>query len=144
MASKDVLAVKRLCPQAVLPRRADDGAAGYDIAASENFRVQPGCSVLVPTGLAMTVPQGTYGRLASRSGLAVSSGIDVAAGVVDASFTGEVKVLLRNLGSQALTGRVGDRVAQLVLEVIKTPAVEEVRDVKATDRGAAGFGSSGR
>lgn len=138
-----VLAVKKLCPDALLPVRADDGSAGYDLAASAHFTVAPGESVLVPTGLALTTPPGTYGRLASRSGLAMRHGLDVAAGVIDASFTGHVQVLLRNHGKTPFEGMQGQRIAQLVLEVIKTPPVKEVHELSPTQRGSGGFGSSG-
>ena len=137
------LRVKRLSPDARLPTRADDGAAGYDIAALHHFILPPSESVLVQTGLAVTVPPGTYGRLASRSGLATRHGVDVAAGVVDASYTGHVQVLLRNHGCTTYEGYPGERIAQLVLEMIRTPVVEEVQDLATTERGGGGFGSSG-
>ena len=91
----------------------------------------------------MTVPVGTYGRIAPRSGLASRDGIAVLGGVVDRTYTGEVKVVLLNTGDHTVHIGVGDRIAQLVLEVIKTPEVCSVDKLDVTARGAGGFGSTG-
>jgi len=138
------LAVQKLSPQAVLPKRADDGAAGYDLTASEMAVILPGCHGSVHTGLAVAVPGGTYGRVAPRSGLAVRNGIGVLAGVVDASYRGEVMVVLINHSQEPFHVYRGDRIAQLVLERIETPDVVEVGSLPETGRGAGGFGSTGR
>ena len=98
---------------------------------------------IVPTGLALAAPPGTYARVAPRSGLAVKHFIDTGAGVVDEDYRGEVGVVLFNHGGDAFEVRRGDRVAQLILERIVTPEVEEVDDLDATARGAGGYGSTG-
>jgi dUTP pyrophosphatase len=105
--------------------------------------VQPRDRTVVPTGIAVAVPGGTYGRVAPRSGLAAKSGIDVGAGVVDADYRGELKVVLFNHSDEPLYVKPGDRIAQLVLERIACASVHEVDDLDATDRSADGFGSTG-
>lgn len=98
---------------------------------------------LVKTDLSMALPDGCYGRIAPRSGLAWHHGIHVGAGVIDADYRGNVGVLLFNLSDADVVVHVGDRVAQLVLECIRTPPVEEVAALDATPRGEDGFGSTG-
>jgi len=91
----------------------------------------------------MTVPDGTYGRIAPRSGLAVKKGIDVGAGVIDRDYTGQVGVVLFNNSDEDFEIKVGDRIAQLVIEKIATPEVQIVDDLEDTVRGVGGFGSTG-
>jgi dUTP pyrophosphatase len=99
---------------------------------------------VISTGIAVAVPEGCYGRIAPRSGLAAKHGIDVLAGVVDRSYRGALLVVLLNTGSDAVRLDHGERIAQLIIERCETPAVELVEDLDATERGANGFGSSGR
>jgi len=113
------------------------------ILRSAHAQVQPRDRTVVPTGIAVAVPGGTYGRVAPRSGLAAKSGIDVGAGVVDADYRGELKVVLFNHSDEPLYVKPGDRIAQLVLERIACASVHEVDDLDATDRSADGFGSTG-
>lgn len=136
------LLVVRLVPHATLPFRASVNAAGYDLHACDSVTVPAGQWAVVPTGLAVRVPEGTYGRIAPRSGLAVKHGVDVLAGVVDADYTGEVKIVVMNHGRQDIAFSAGDRVAQLVLERIELPRVVEVTQLPATMRGEGGFGST--
>ena len=145
-----MLKVKLLRPEAKAPERKSAAAAGYDLYACEEAHIPayshlcPGNTwALVDTGVAVAVPEGTYGRIAPRSGLALR-GIDVGAGVIDADYRGSVKVLLFNHSSETpLMIRPGDRIAQLVLERIATPDVEVVDTLDDTDRGDDGFGSTG-
>ena len=125
-----------------LPTRGSDDAAGLDLYANQTLSIQPQQRELVPTGIKIKLPAGTYGRIAPRSGLSLK-GIDVAAGVVDRDFRGEVKVVLVNNGSTSFTITQGDRIAQLVLERIATADVELVETVGDTSRGTQGFGSTG-
>ena len=141
-ASHDLI-VKRLTKTAVLPTRGSKFAAGYDLAASEPATVPAHGRLLISTGLSIAVPTGTYGRVAPRSGLAVKKGIDVGAGVIDEDYRGEVKVLLFNFSDDVFFVKAGDRIAQLILEKIETPEVVEIDELDASERGEAGFGSSG-
>lgn len=138
------LQVRRLRPSAKLPTRGSVGAAGYDLYSDEDATIVPGGRYLVSTGIAIRCPDGTYGRIAPRSGLAVKHGLDTGAGVVDADYIGEVKVLLFNHGSTEVKISSGDRIAQLILEQIHTPQTCLVDDLKPTIRGGGGFGSTGQ
>ncbi len=135
--------VVRTSPLAKLPARATTGAAGYDLSSTVDIIVPAHGKTLVNTGLHICVPNGTYGRIAPRSGLAANHFIDVGAGVIDACYTGEVMVLLFNHGELDFKVSVGDRIAQLILESIVCPEVTEVNKLVCTDRGAGGFGSTG-
>ncbi len=99
--------------------------------------------VLLKTDIAIAVPSGTYGRVAPRSGLALKNGIDTGAGVIDEDYRGNVGVILFNHTDTDFAVAAGDRVAQLILEAIQTPAVEVVDELEDTARGAGGFGSTG-
>jgi dUTP pyrophosphatase len=129
---------------AVLPKRGTTGSAGYDIVSVEDVIVSSGQRVAVPTGLKIMVPEGTYGRIAPRSGLALKHGLDVLAGVIDSDYRGEVAVILLNTGTKDYEVKKGDRIAQLVLERIVTPEVMQVPSVSSSCRGEGGFGSTGR
>lgn len=152
MAKLETVEVKRLTARANVPARGSALSAGFDLCASEDA-VVPGCSIdesgrivigrgLVPTGIAVAIPHGLYGRIAPRSGLAVKRGIDVGAGVVDADYRDELRVVLFNFGSEEFEIRAGDRIAQIVFERIAEPQLVEVETLSGADRGG-GFGSTG-
>ena len=142
MTPKEELRVKLLHPDARLPVRGSEQAAGLDLHSIIETMVPSGDSVLVKTGLAIELPPGTYGRVAPRSSLAIR-GIETGAGVIDRDFRGEVKVLLRNWSDEDLFIYKGDRVAQLVIEKIMEVGVNSVEDLTETVRGSRGFGYSG-
>lgn len=137
------LRVKKLVPEAVLPKRGSEGAVGYDLVATQGCVILPGNRGLVPTGLSLELPPGTYGRVAPRSGLAVKNGLDVGAGVVDPDYRGEIKVVLFNFDKEPFMVKPGYRVAQLVIEKCETPEVVEVDELDVSERGEGGFGSTG-
>lgn len=141
-----IFPVKRLRPDAVLPTRASEGSVGYDLYAVEDVTIPSLQFGKVKTGIAVAVPDGYYARIAPRSGLAVRHGLDVLAGVVDPDYRGELVVVVSNFsrGAGDVTIRAGDRVAQLILEACATPPIVELAELPGTQRGAAGFGSSGR
>ena len=138
------LGVKKLTYDAIVPTRGSDGAVGYDLYSAEDTIVpcQAG-RALVGTGITVVLPQGVYGRVAPRSGLAVKHCINVGAGVIDPDYTGEIKVVLFNHGENDFEIKKGDRIAQLVLERCETPPIEEISIVEDTERGSGGFGSTG-
>ncbi|TIB02372.1 hypothetical protein E3P94_01160 [Wallemia ichthyophaga] len=137
------LLVKKLCPQAQLPARGSADAAGYDLFSVEKKVIGAGDKALIDLGISISVPAGTYGRVAPRSGLAAKHHIHTGAGVIDADYRGRVFVLLFNLSQKDFEINQGDRVAQLILEKIETFPVEEVEELSETVRGAGGFGSTG-
>lgn len=137
------LGVKKLTNNAILPTRGSSGAVGYDLYSTDNVTIPATHRALVGTGIAILLPEGVYGRVAPRSGLAVKHGIQVGAGVVDPDYTGEVKVVLFNHGDGEFVVKEGDRIAQLVLERCETPEVWEIGNLEETLRGSGGFGSTG-
>jgi dUTP pyrophosphatase len=137
------LRVKKLHPDAKLPKRCSQLAAGYDVSAIEDIVVPAKGRCIVGTGIAIAIPEGHYGRLAPRSGLARDHGVDVGGGVVDCDYRGEVKVILFNFGDADYCISKGDRICQLVIERIGTPDVVECSALEDTDRGAKGFSSTG-
>ena len=145
MSPVPTLYVYPLRPDATIPSRGSSGAAGYDLAAVDALTILPGGRAGVSTGISVRVPDGTYGRIAPRSGLALKHGIDVLAGVVDGDYRGEIVVILLNTGREPFDVVPGARIAQLVLETVATPPVVVVDtiDLTETGRGDGGFGSTG-
>ncbi|KAF8684424.1 hypothetical protein HU200_044318 [Digitaria exilis] len=138
-----LLKVKKLSEKAVLPSRGSALAAGYDLSSAVEMVVPARGKALVPTDLSIAIPEGTYARIAPRSGLALKHSIDVGAGVIDADYRGPVGVILFNHSDNEFAVKPGDRIAQMIIEVIVTPDVAEVEDLDATVRGEGGFGSTG-
>ena len=139
----DELKVHLLSPNAKLPIRGSELAAGYDLSSSEDTIVPAGGKALVKTGISISIPKGTYGRIAPRSGLALKHAIGIGAGVIDEDYTGPIGIILFNHGTNDFPIQIGDCVAQLILEQIKTPPVVEVKGQNETLRGSSGFGSTG-
>mmetsp|Transcript_23363 Transcript_23363/g.33516 ORF Transcript_23363/g.33516 Transcript_23363/m.33516 type:complete len:1554 (+) Transcript_23363:3270-7931(+) len=137
------LQVKLLSPNATLPLRATTESAGYDLFSAVDITIQPGNRQLVATDLSIKPPVGTYGQIMPRSGLALQHFIDVKAGVIDRDYRGNVQVLLANNGAQPFSIQSGNRIAQLVLYDITTPAPIATDHLDDTDRGDEGFGSTG-
>jgi len=139
------LPIRRVRPAAVLPERAYAGDAGIDLAACERVELGPGERALVPTGLAVAIPEGYAGYVQPRSGLAAAHGISIVntPGLVDSGYRGELLVNLLNTDAhEAFVVEPGMRIAQLV--VLEVPEVElvEVDELPASERGVRGFGSS--
>jgi len=139
-----------LTPRALsrLPKKATEGAAGWDIQAllDEAVCLEPGDRVLIPTGFAMSLPAGFEAQVRPRSGWAYRTGVTLlnTPGTIDSDYRGEVKVLLVNLGREPVWIRDGDRIAQLVISRV-LPVTFVVRDeITDTPRGDGGFGHSGR
>jgi dUTP pyrophosphatase len=140
------LSVRRLRPEAVLPARAYEADAGLDLAACERCEVGPGERAIVPTGLAVAIPEGYAGFVQPRSGLAARHGISVvnSPGLVDAGYRGEVLVILLNTDPrETFVVEPGMRVAQLVVVPVPQVDVSEVDELPESERGPRGHGSSG-
>jgi len=142
-ATPSLLLFKRLDPRAVLPTRGSVAAAGLDLYAIEDLAIPPGERCLARTGLAVAIPEGHYGRIAPRSGLATKSGLDTLAGVIDADYRGEIRCLLYNSGSEIIQLAGGTKICQLIIEKIITPDPVWADEITETDRGSGGFGSTG-
>ena len=135
--------VQLLSLDGVLPVR-EAGSVGYDLFAAGPVTIGPHGKVLVPTDIALEIPEGTYGRIAPRSGMSWRGHTSVGAGVIDPSYRGNVQVLLFN-HSPTETVRIArhDRVAQIIFEVCRTPVLRVNENLSSTARGAGGFGSTG-
>jgi dUTP pyrophosphatase len=118
-------------------------AAGLDIYSIEDLTIGPKQRSLARTGLAVAIPEGHYGRLAARSGLAMQNGMDVLAGVIDADYRGEIGCLLYNTSDEIIHLPARTKVCQLIIEKIITPTPVWADDISETDRGSGGFGSTG-
>jgi len=139
--------VKRLRPDASLPRSMTDRAAGLDLAAAidEPLVLSPLGRARVGTGLAISLPEGYEAQIRPRSGLAARSGVTLlnSPGTIDADYRGEIGILLVNLGSEPVTIRPGDRIAQMIVAPVCRVEFEEVVELDATSRGRGGFGHTG-
>lgn len=129
-----------------LPTKGSELSAGYDIYAAENGMIPAQGQGLIGTDVSIIVPPGTYGRIAPRSGLAVKNGISTGAGVIDADYRGEVKIVLFNHSSKDFKVSQGDRIAQLILEKIVLADIKQIslEELDNTGRGEGGFGSTGK
>lgn len=143
-SAKMILKFVKLTDQAITPTRASKYSAGYDLYSAYEYTAPPMSNILVKTDLQIAVPDGCYGRIAPRSGLALKNFIDVGAGVVDQDYRGNVGVVLFNFSKKDFNICKGDRVAQLVCERIAYPELEECDSLDETIRGVNGFGSSGK
>jgi len=137
------LSFKKLDERAVLPIRGSAHAAGLDLYSIEELTIEPKQRVLARTGLAVAVPEGYYGRIAPRSGLALRTGLDVLSGVIDADYRGEIGCLLYNTGDETITLPAQSKICQLIIEKIITPEAVWADEINETDRGSGGFGSTG-
>jgi len=145
-ALTDTLEIRLVHPDAIPPARARAGDAGYDLRATERVSIPQDGRRLVGTGIAVALPDGVAGLVTPRSGLAIEHGLTLlnAPGLIDPGYRGEIKVLVHNTSERRYTVEIGDRIAQLLLVPCWTPELEVVDDLSATERGEAGFGSSGR
>lgn len=141
------LRVRRLDPALPLPSYARPGDAGLDLLSAEDVSLKPGERAAIPTGLAVEIPPGYAGFVHARSGRALREGLALAnaPGLIDSGYRGEVKVIVVNLDpSDVVHVSRGDKIAQLVIQPVVTAELSEVDDLRATERGAGGFGSTGR
>jgi dUTP pyrophosphatase len=142
-AEPELLTFKRLDPRATLPTRGSAAAAGLDIYSIEDLAIQPKQRALARTGLAVAIPEGYYGRVAPRSGLATRNGLDTLAGVIDADYRGEIGCLLFNAGDETIHLPAQSKICQLIIEKIITPTAMWADEISDTERGSGGFGSTG-
>lgn len=140
--------LKYLSDKVSRPEYATRGSCGMDLSAAicEPFVLHAGERALMPSGIAVQIPKGYAGFICSRGGLAAKKGIVVcnAPGIVDSDYTGEVKVLLRNISNEDYTLKTGDRIAQLVFMPVECANLIVTDNFEGTSRGARGFGSTGK
>lgn len=144
----NTIRVKKLSPNAILPTYGSAEAAGADLYACLDapLTILSGESAWIPTGLALEVPKGCAGLIYARSSMGVKRGLAPAnkVGVIDSDYRGEIRVVLLNHSKQPQTVEPGERVAQMLITPVLTPAYEEVEDLCDTARGVGGFGSTGK
>lgn len=139
--------VKRIDADIPLPAYAHAGDAGLDLRCTQDVTLAPGHRALVPTGIAVAIPDGFAGFVQPRSGLATRIGLGIvnAPGLIDSHYRGEVKVTLINLDPEdVIELKRGDRIAQLVVQAVERCELVEVDGLDSTVRGEGGFGSTGR
>lgn len=129
-----------------LPAYESEHAAGMDLRAAEDAILPPAGRALVATGFAIALPHGFEAQVRPRSGLAAKHGVTVlnAPGTIDADYRGEVKVILINHGAEAFAIKRGDRIAQMIVAPVIRVTLAEAASLSETERGAGGFGSTGR
>lgn len=129
-----------------MPAYASKGAAGMDVVTAEDFTLQPGERMAVPSGFAIAIPEGYEVQVRPRSGLALKHGVTClnTPGTIDSDYRGEVKIILANLGGEPFSALRGERIAQLVPAPVQRAALSEVDELDDTERGSGGFGSTGR
>ena len=135
--------IKKLEATATLPNYAHPGDAGMDFYANETVTISPNERKIISTGIAMAIPQGYVGLVWDKSGLASNHGLKTMAGVIDASYRGEIKILLHNLSNKPYLVEKGNKIAQMLIQPVEQREVVEVEDLNDTSRGADGFGSTG-
>ncbi len=146
MSGVEVL-ITRLDPDLPLPRYAKGGDAGADIVSRIDFTIAPGERALIPTGIAIALPDGYVALVHPRSGLAIKHGITMvnSPGTVDAGYRGELQIILINHDkSESVSFKRGDRIAQLVIQKVERADFIEVEELPGSGRGSGGFGSTGR
>lgn len=144
----EAIRVKKLRPGATLPAYGSLGAVGADLTACLDtpVTIAPGQTAFIPTGIALEVPANCAGLIYARSGMACKQGLAPAnkVGVIDSDYRGEILVALHNHGCQSRVIKPGQRIAQLLITPVLTPAYEEVPELSDTLRDAGGFGSTGK
>lgn len=137
------LKVRRINPDAKLPRYGHSGDAGLDLFSVAGAVLKPGEAFAVPTGIQTAIPSGYVGLIWDKSGISLS-GVHRLAGVVDSGYRGEIKVVMINLTGNDFVVAKGMKIAQMLIQPVSTVTVKETGDLDDTDRGEGGFGSTGR
>lgn len=141
-----ILKIRKLVPEAILPKYQTQGSAGFDLCAVQSATIPAGKWALIPTGLAFSFKEGYEIQVRPRSGLALQYGITLlnTPGTIDSDYRGEIKVIMMNLGNEDFVINKGDRIAQAVLCKVKQAKIKEVEVLDETKRGEDGFGSTGK
>ncbi len=137
------LKIKKLHPEAILPKYLRSGDAAMDMYASEHKIIPPNQRELISTGIAMAIPEGYAGLIWDRSGMAANHGIKSMGGVIDSNYRGEIKVILHNLTNRPFSVEKGMRIAQMLIQKVEQKEILEVEELDDSIRGEKGFGSTG-
>ncbi|MEK6970378.1 MAG: dUTP diphosphatase [archaeon] len=137
------LPIKKLHPDAIIPQYAHAGDAGMDLYGSETIILNPGERGIIPTGIAMAIPKGHVALVWDKSGPPLKTGMHTLAGVIDETYRGEIKIVVINHGKEPITIERGKKVAQLLIQPVVQPLIQETSELDETPRGSGGFGSTG-
>ncbi len=139
--------IRKITPNAILPKYAHPGDAGMDFFVSESVLIKKGERAQVRTGISMAIPDGYVGLIWDKSGLSHKSGLKTVGGVIDSGYRGEIMIGMINLGEFDYTFEIGHKVAQMLIQKVESPEIIEVNnedDLGETSRGEGGFGSTGK
>lgn len=139
-----ILKIKKVHPDAKIPKYAHHDDAGFDLFVPENIILKKGEHFGVPTGIAMEIPEGCVGLIWDKSGIAIKNGLKTLGGVIDSTYRGEVLVGMINLSGHDYVFEKGNKIAQMIIQKKETVDFEEVKELCDTERGCGGFGSTGR
>lgn len=144
--SQPVVKIKKLHPNAIIPKYSKEGDAGCDLCATHDMSLWVGMYATIKTGIAIELPKGYEAQIRPRSGMAAKYGITVinSPGTVDEGYRGEIMIPLINHGSEMYSVRTGDRIAQMVIKPVEQAIFEEVEELGLSDRGEGGLGSTGK
>jgi dUTP pyrophosphatase len=137
------LKIKKLYTDSKLPTRAHHDDAGTDIYAQGDHVIEPHKTIVIPTGVAMELEKGYVSLVWDKSSVG-SKGIKTLGGVIDAGYRGEYKIIVHNLNNEVYMFKHGDKVAQILIQKIEFPEIEEVEELSDSKRGTGGFGSTGK
>lgn len=137
------LKVKKVHVDAKIPHFSIKGDAAMELYSVKDLVVKPGEIVSCETGIAMAIPDGYVGLIWDKSGIAVKGGVKTMGGVIDSNFRGQIGVIMTNLNSKDYKIKKGDKVAQILIQKIECPMIEEVEELDDTDRGDGRYGSTG-
>jgi len=135
--------IKKINPEAKTPIYTLKNDAGMELYSVQDLTVEPGKILTCETGITMAIPVGYVGLIWDKSGVAFKGGIKTMGGVIDSSYRGEIKIILTNLSDKAYVINKGDKVAQMLIQKVESPDIEEVEVLDDTERGEGGFGSTG-
>lgn len=135
--------IKKINPEAKIPTYANPKDAGMDFYSVVDINILPNKRVACDTGIAMAIPAGYVGLIWDKSGVAFNGGIKTMGGVIDSTYRGEIKIILKNLSDKEYAIKKGDKIAQMLIQKVEAPVIEEVGELDDTARGEGRFGSTG-
>ncbi|MEN8252126.1 MAG: dUTP diphosphatase [Patescibacteria group bacterium] len=135
--------VKKVSEKARLPQYTIEGDAAMELYSTEDIIVKLGEIVACQTGIAIAIPEGYVGLIWDKSGVALKGGLKTMGGVIDSNYRGEIGVIIRNLSKKEYTINKGDKIAQMLIQRVECPIIEEVNELEKTERGDGAFGSTG-
>lgn len=138
------LKIKKLYKDAITPTKSYKYDAGIDLYSKSSYNIYPGKHIIIDTGIAMHIPEGYYGQIFDRSGIATKKELHCIAGVIDSQYRGEIKIAMTNLGERYCEISAGDKIAQMVILPVPEINIEEVDELNNSERGENGFGSTGK